>query len=292
MTDTTTRSSEAMARAYDLLSPCRVCPRRCEVDRLNDETGFCGVGAQPLVSSAGPHFGEESCLVGRGGSGTIFLAGCNLGCVFCQNYDISHQRRGRAVAVEDIARTMIALERHGCENVNFVSPTHVGPHLLDAIVRARAEGLTVPIVWNCGGYESVEMLALLAGYVEIYMPDVKYADDAVAKRLSSAGDYWSVVRPAVIEMHRQVGDLVIEDGVARRGLLVRHLVLPEGLAGSEAAIDFLADEVSADTFINVMGQYRPEYEAHEHADLARRPTASEIGRVRAYAAKRGLRLSD
>ena len=274
------------------MTPCRVCPRHCGVDRLADERGFCGIGAKPSVSSAGPHFGEESCLVGRGGSGTIFLAGCNLGCVFCQNYDISHLRHGQEVDIGDIVTLMLELQARGCRNVNFVSPTHVGPQLLDAIVRARRDGLTVPVVWNCGGYESIEMLELLDGHVEIYMPDVKYSDDAVSARLSSADDYWTVVRAAVKEMHRQVGDLETVDGVARRGLLVRHLVLPEGLSGSEAIVDFLADEVSDRTFVNVMGQYRPEYRAHDHPELSRSPTAGEIEKVRSYAADRGLRLSD
>jgi len=187
---------------------------------------------------------------------------------------------------------MLSLQKRGCENVNFVSPTHVGPQLLEAIVRARAEGLTVPIVWNCGGYESVEMLERLDGHVEIYMPDIKYADDAVAQRFSSAKDYWTVVQQAIPEMHRQVGDLVIENGVARRGLLIRHLVLPGGLAGSEKVIDFLAERVSANTFINVMGQYRPEYRADHYPELARRPTREEIGRVERYAVRRGLRLAD
>jgi len=284
--------SETVAQAYALLAPCRVCPRHCQVDRFGEERGFCGTGAKPVVCSVGPHYGEESCLVGRGGSGTIFLAGCNLACVFCQNYDISHYRQGTEVGVEDIVKAMLALEKRGCENVNFVSPTHVGPQLLDAIVRARAAGLTVPIVWNCGGYESPEMLTLLDGLVEIYMPDIKYADDCVAERFSSAKDYRSVVCPAIREMHRQVGDLAIEHGVATRGLLIRHLVLPGDLSGGEAVVDFLADEVSSDTFINVMGQYRPEHQARHHPELARRPTGEEIGRVRDHAARRGLRLSD
>ena len=285
-------SSETVKRAYGLLAPCRVCPRKCQVDRFEDERGFCGTGVRPVVSSAGPHFGEESCLVGRGGSGTIFLAGCNLGCVFCQNYDISHERRGTEATVEDVVEMMLALEKRGCQNVNFVSPTHVGPQILDAIVRARSAGLSVPVVWNCGGYEALEMLELLDGVVDIYMPDIKYADADVAERFSSAEDYWPVVRSAIREMHRQVGDLEIENGVARRGLLVRHLVLPAGLASSETVIDFLADEVSADTFINVMGQYRPEHQADRHPDLIGRPTVQEISRAREHAAQRGLRLSD
>ncbi|MBN1344503.1 MAG: radical SAM protein [Phycisphaerae bacterium] len=287
----TVKDSGRLERAHGLLAPCRVCPRRCEVDRLEGQLGFCGVGADPLVSSSGPHFGEETCLVGRGGSGTIFLAGCNLGCVFCQNYDISHERHGVEMPAERIVDLMLRLERHGCENVNFVSPTHVGPQLLEAIIGARRAGLTVPIVWNCGGYESIEMLELLAGWVQIYMPDLKYADDAIAERFSAAKDYWRVVRAAVKEMHRQVGDLTTDNGVATRGLLVRHLVLPSGLSGSEAVIDFLADEVSPDTFINVMGQYRPEYQARRHPELTRCPTADEIDRARKHAQRRGLRLA-
>jgi putative pyruvate formate lyase activating enzyme len=286
------KPSELVERAYGLMSPCVVCPRRCQVDRGGGEIGFCGLGSRAVLSSVGPHFGEESCLVGHGGSGTIFLAGCNLGCVFCQNHDISHRREGIEVRVEDVVQAMLELQKRGCENVNFVTPTHVSPVLLEAIIRARSAGLTVPIVWNCGGYESTEMLEVLAGWVEIYMPDIKYSDDEAGRRFSGAEDYWSIARAAVKEMHRQVGDLAIERGVARRGLLVRHLVLPNGLSGSEAVVDFLSEEVSGDTFINVMGQYRPVYQAHRFAELARAPTREEIEGARAYAAGRGLRLSD
>lgn len=292
MVKSAAKTSDVLARARGLLAPCRVCPRRCGADRLSGEKGFCGVGVRPVVSSAGPHFGEETCLVGRGGSGTIFLAGCNLSCVFCQNHDISHDRQGSKVTPELIAETMLSLQRRGCENVNFVSPTHVGPQLLEAVICARANGLTVPVVWNCGGYESDEMLRLLDGHADVYMPDIKYADNGVAGKLSLAEDYWEIVRSAVKEMHRQVGDLTISGGVARRGLLIRHLVLPEGLAGSEDVIDFLADEISSNTFINVMGQYRPAYRAYEQPELSRAPTAREIDLAREYASARGLRLSD
>lgn len=282
--------TERVSKAYDLLNPCRVCPRHCHVDRPSGELGACGIGVVPLVSSSGPHFGEESCLVGRGGSGTIFLTGCNLGCVFCQNYDISHRRDGTPLPVEQVAEVMLSLERAGCENVNLVSPSHVGPQMLDAIGRARDQGLGVPIVWNCGGYDSLEMLELLDGYVQIYMPDVKYADNATAERLSGVKDYWDVARSALREMHRQVGDLDIQDGVAQRGLLVRHLVLPSGLAGSEAVVDFLADEISSETFVNVMGQYRPAFQAGKYDEIRRLPTKQEIESARRYAASRGLRL--
>lgn len=278
--------------ARAMLNPCRVCPRNCRVDRPSGELGYCGIGVEPLVSSAGPHFGEEPPLVGRGGSGTIFLAGCNLLCVFCQNYDISHDRRGTPTAPADVARMMLLLERRGCHNINFVTPTHVMPQLLEAILLAREGGLRVPVVWNCGGYESVEALRLLEGHVEIYMPDTKFGDAATAERLAAASDYPQVMKAALREMHRQVGDLVMEGGVARRGLLVRHLVMPGGAAETRSIIDFLADEISGNTYVNVMGQYRPEYRAGGDPTIARYPTREEIRAARAWALGRGLRLSD
>ncbi|MFQ6049011.1 MAG: radical SAM protein, partial [Phycisphaerae bacterium] len=244
-------AASRVQEAYRLLSPCRVCPRACGADRPGGQRGLCGLTESVLVSSAGPHFGEESCLVGFGGSGTIFLAGCNLLCVFCQNYSISHLRQGRPATTEQIAELMLSLAHAGCENINLVTPTHVGPQLMAAIELARSRGLELPIVWNCGGYESLQMLRLLEGYVDIYMPDFKYADNDPARRFSRAEDYPAVARAAIKEMHRQVGDLVLQNGRARRGLLVRHLVLPGGLAGSRKVIDFLAEQVSPNTFINV-----------------------------------------
>ena len=244
----------------------------------------------PVVSSAGPHFGEESVLVGSGGSGTIFFAGCNLGCVFCQNFDISHHRRGREATVEDLAESMLELQGIGCSNINFVTPTHVVPAVAAAIELARKGGLRLPIVYNTGGYDSVEMLGLLDGFVDIYMPDMKYSDPKVAEELSAAADYPQVNRAAVKEMHRQVGDLDVRDELAVRGLLVRHLVLPENLAGSFEVIDFLAEEISASTAINVMDQYRPCYEADQHPAINRRPTRDEIASVQRYAIEKGLRI--
>ena len=278
-------------KARRLLSPCVVCPRKCGVKRLEDERGYCGVGSQALVSTHGAHFGEES-VVGRGGSGTIFLAGCNLKCIFCQNYDLSHRHLGKPAEPRAIAQLMITLQEQGCHNVNFVTPSHVMPQLLEAVLLAREAGLTVPVVWNCGGYESVEALELLAGHVEIYMPDAKFADAETAERLAQAPDYFAVMRAAVLEMHRQVGDLAIDDGLARRGLLVRHLVMPGGAKETREILDFLADEVSPRTFVNVMGQYRPEYRATHDRAVGRYPTASEIGEARDYARRKGLRLSD
>ena len=272
------------------MNPCTLCPRRCKVDRSNGQTGFCGIADMPVVSSVGPHFGEESVLVGRGGSGTIFFAGCNLGCVFCQNFDISHHRHGSEVTIEKLAQYMLELQDYGCVNINFVTPTHVIGAIIAAIELARKSGLTLPTVYNCGGYDSVETLQLLDGYMDIYMPDMKYSDSEVAKELSAAPDYPQVNFTAVKEMHRQVGDLQMEDGLATRGLLVRHLVLPNGLAGSTKIIDFLAEQISPKTVINVMDQYRPCYKAHLHPQINRRPTLQEIDSVRQYATEKGLNI--
>jgi putative pyruvate formate lyase activating enzyme len=283
---------KTLEAARSLLNPCRVCPRNCRVNRLSHELGCCGIGAEAVVSSAGPHFGEEPPLVAHGGSGTIFLAGCNLLCIFCQNYDISHARHGTPAECGDIAKIMLLLERRGCHNINFVTPTHVMPQLLEAVILARERGLRLPVVWNCGGYESLESLGLLAGHVEIYMPDAKFADTRTAKRLANAADYPEVMKAAIREMHRQVGDLVMEHGIALRGLLVRHLVMPAGAAEAHAVIDFLADEVSPNTYVNIMGQYHPEYHAHGDPVIARQATPEEVASARDYALQRGLRLSD
>jgi len=275
-----------------LLSDCHLCPRDCGVNRRAGETGACGVGADAVVASRGPHFGEEPPLVGRGGSGTIFFSGCNLHCLFCQNYDISHQVVGVPTSPTRIADWMLELEAIGCHNINFVTPTHVTPQVLAAIRIAREKGLSVPTVHNCGGYEKVETLALGAGLIDIYMPDTKFADREVARQLASAPDYPEVMRAALGEMHRQVGDLVMEDGLARRGLLVRHLVMPGGLPAARAVIDFLAEHISPRTYINVMGQYRPAFRAQEVPAISRRPTAEEYLAARSYALERRLRLAE
>lgn len=284
--------SGPVRRLRELMNPCVLCPRRCNVYRSRGEVGFCGTGDTAVVSSAGPHFGEESVLVGKGGSGTIFLAGCNLGCVFCQNYDISHFRRGRAVSIEQLVEFMFDLNGYGCSNINFVTPTHVVHAIAAAIELARDRGLELPIVYNCGGYELVETLRLLEGYVDIYMPDMKFSDSAVAKELADAADYPQVNFAAVKEMHRQVGDFQVENGLARRGLLIRHLVLPNRMAGSFAIIDFLAKKISRQTTINVMGQYRPCFKAMEHSKINRRPSAEEVAEVRQYAVSKGLDVLD
>jgi len=264
-----------LAGLQEMMRECRLCPRDCRVDRLAGELGVCGVGCEPMVSSYGPHFGEEAPLVGRHGSGTIFLTGCNLKCIFCQNYDISHLRRGEEVTTASVSRMMLRLQAQACHNINWVTPTHQAPMLVEALASAMEQGLSVPVVYNCGGYESLDAIRLLDGIVDIYMPDVKYGDNDAGRQLSGVPDYWDRNREALAEMHRQVGDLQIdESGIATRGLLVRHLVLPENLARTEVVMQFLAS-LSKHTYVNVMAQYRPEYRAGEVPDLTRRITGQE-----------------
>jgi putative pyruvate formate lyase activating enzyme len=280
------------AAAEALLDPCRLCPRLCGARRSQGEVGACGVGRDALVASFGPHFGEEGPLVGLGGSGTIFFAGCNLGCVFCQNAGISHGREGERMSASDLARLMLELQRAGCANINIVTPTHQVPQLLHALASAAPAGLRLPLVYNCGGYESLETLAILDGIVDIYMPDFKYADAEAARSYSGVERYPEVAEAAIREMHRQVGDLVLDaNGAARRGLLVRHLVLPEGLSGTDRVVLFLAG-LSPDTYVNIMGQYRPCHRAGEHPPLSRRPTAKEMAEALHLARAAGLTRLD
>ena len=274
--------------AWDLADPCRLCPHGCGARRLSRETGSCGIADAALIASAGPHFGEERPLVGRCGSGTIFFTGCNLSCVFCQNYHISQLGEGAPVSAGQLADTMLRLQALGCHNVNLVTPTHVVPMWLSALVIAAEGGLTVPIVYNCGGYESPQTLRILDGVVDIYMPDVKYSSEEVAGEYSGAVDYWERVSDAVAEMHRQVGDLSLTaDGTAERGLLVRHLVLPEGAAGTGAVMELLAS-LSRDTYVNVMDQYRPEHLARSRPSLSRPITGEEYADAVAAAERAGL----
>lgn len=262
--DLATRITTALER----LSPCQICPRRCKVDRLNNEKGICRTGAKAVVSSYGPHFGEESPLVGSGGSGTIFLTHCNLLCVFCQNYDISHLGEGMETDDEQLAAMMISLQRQGCHNINFVTPSHVVPQILAALPAAIAKGLSVPLVYNSSGYDSIDMLKLLDGIFDIYMPDFKFWTRESGKRYAKAPDYADKARKAILEMHRQVGDLVINaEGLAVRGLLVRHLVMPGGLAETREILHFLAREISIDTYVNVMDQYRPCGKADQYPPI-------------------------
>ena len=258
------------------LKECRLCPRECGVNRLNGEVGVCQAGLEPVVSSAFPHFGEEPPLVGYQGSGTIFLAYCNLRCIFCQNYDISHLGNGEPITSSDMARVMVRLQEMGCHNINFVTPTHYAPQIVASLPEAIEKGLRLPIVYNCSGYESIEVIRLLEGVVDIYMPDAKYMDGKYSKQFSNAPDYPEIIKEVLKEMHRQVGDLTANSkGIAERGLLIRHLVMPHGVASSEAVFRFIAEEISVHSYVNIMDQYRPEYRAHECPEINRRITQKE-----------------
>ncbi|HEY75663.1 MAG TPA: radical SAM protein [Thermoflexia bacterium] len=271
---------------------CDLCGRKCGVDRYTTH-GACKTGTQAVVASYGPHFGEEDPLRGYRGSGTIFFSWCNLNCQFCQNYDISQLGHGEEVEPEELAAMMLSLQAQGCHNINLVSPSHVVAPILAAVLIAAEAGLRLPLVYNTGGYDSMEALQLLDGVVDIYMPDMKYADEEIAHRYSRVRDYPAVNQAAVKEMHRQVGDLVLdEQGIALRGLLVRHLVLPGGLAGTPEIARFLAEEVSPDTYINIMDQYRPCYRARQHPPLDRPITAEEYAEAVEAARRAGLHRFD
>lgn len=272
-----------------IMEECRLCPNECAVNRNEGEIGKCHSANEVIISSYGPHFGEESELVGLYGSGTIFFTNCNLACIYCQNYDISQLGIGKKISIEELSDTMISLQRRGCHNINLVTPTHFVPQIVQALVFAVEKGLEIPIVYNSGGYESVETLILLKDIVDIYMPDIKYSDNETASRLSGIKNYWFVVKSAVKEMYAQVGDLYIDKkGIAKRGLLVRHLVLPNNLSGSYKVIDFVAHEISKNTFINIMEQYHPSFKANEYPELNRRIKPDEYQKVLDYALLKGL----
>lgn len=285
---------ERINRALELISPaCRLCPRNCRIDRLAGKTGVCRTGAKAVVASYSPHFGEEEPLVGTHGSGTIFFSSCNLLCSFCQNFEISHHLVGQTVEPVELAAVMIRLQRHGCHNINFVTPTHVVPQILQALVPAIEMGLNVPLVYNCGGYESVEALKLLEGIVDIYMPDFKFWDNKWAERFCHVSDYRQRAIEALREMHQQVGDLQLDEkGLAVRGLLVRHLVMPDDIAGTLEVMTFLAREISPHTYVNVMGQYRPCGPAHRDPLINRRITAAELAAAVEEAIQAGIHRLD
>jgi putative pyruvate formate lyase activating enzyme len=249
--------SERVEQASALLSPCTVCPRHCGVDRTCDERGYCGGGLLPTISSYSPHFGEEPPLVGSHGSGTIFFTGCNMRCVFCQNYEISQVRHGKEVSVEQLAGMMLRLQDRRCHNINLVSPSHFVPQILEAIGIAAGKGLHIPLVYNTGTYDSVETLRILDGVIDIYLPDAKYGREEIARVLSDAPGYPAVMQDAIVEMQRQAGNLVVHDGVAERGLIIRHLVLPGDLADSDIVMKFIGERISKDAYVNIMDQYRP-----------------------------------
>jgi len=282
--------SERLEMALEILSNCELCPRKCHVNRLKSDKGFCKTGRNAAVSSYGPHFGEEKVLVGRFGSGTIFFTHCNMACVFCQNYDISQLGKGNEVSAQELADIMLELQRTGCHNINLVSPTHCVAQMLEALLIAFEEGLKIPIVYNTGGYDSVDTLKLLDGIVNIYMPDIKYGDDETGNRYSQVPDYFTVAKKAVKEMHRQVGDLKTDDsGIAVKGLLARHLVLPGDLADTEKVMEFLATEISTETFVNIMDQYRPLYMAGQYPEFSRSINRAEFQRAVKIAQRYGIR---
>lgn len=285
---------ERVTEARKMLQDCRLCGRECGVNRLEGAKGaVCRTGEKALVSSFNAHFGEEDPLVGDHGSGTIFFAHCNLKCQYCQNYDISQLGQGREVEPEELAAMMLHLQGRGCHNINFVSPTHVLPQILEALLIAAEKGLRVPLVHNTGGYDSLEALRLLDGVIDIYMPDMKYADSEAGLKYSKVKEYPAVNQAAVREMHRQVGDLVLdENGVALRGLLVRHLILPNDLAGTGDLVKFLAEEISPNTYINVMAQYRPLYKAHDYPEIDRCPSPEELQQAVELALEAGLARLD
>lgn len=285
--------NQRVQEAYRRLESCEICPRACRNNRLAGELGVCRNGALALVSSYGPHMGEENPLRGWRGSGTIFFSGCNLRCQYCQNYEISQRVSGHKVEPQELATIMLELQSYGCHNINFVSPTHVVPQILSGVAIAAQAGLRLPLVYNTGGFDSLESLALLDGVVDIYMPDMKYASAQIAKYYSRIRDYPSVNQAAVREMHRQVGDLIMDErGIAQRGLLVRHLVLPNSLAGSEEILRFLAQEISKNTYLNLMDQYRPAYNAMRYPKLKRRITSHEYQHARQLASEFGLHRLD
>lgn len=286
--------AERVREASRRLRNCDLCARYCHVDRTKTIRGaVCRTGERAVVYSAGPHHGEEDCLRGTGGSGTIFFSFCNLRCVYCQNWDISWQGEGREVSTDELAAMMLRLQAAGCHNINFVTPSHVVAQIVAAVDRAAAQGLTLPLVYNTGGYDSPEALALLDGVIDIYMPDMKYGDPELAHRFSHVRNYVRVNQAAVREMHRQVGDLVLDgNGLACRGLMVRHLVLPNRIAGSEDVMRFIAEAISPNTYLNLMDQYRPCYRADEHPGLDRPITKTEFREAVDLAARYGLRRLD
>ncbi|UCH20528.1 MAG: radical SAM protein [Deltaproteobacteria bacterium] len=268
---------EKIKIAYEIISSCTLCPRRCKVDRLSGQTGVCKTGKYAYVSSYNPHFGEEAPLVGNRGSGTIFFTHCNLMCIFCQNYDISHEGHGSELSSEQLATIMLDLQATGCHNINFVTPSHVVPQIIAAVDKAAEKGLRIPLIYNTGGYDNVDTLKLLEGVIDIYMPDFKFWNPEIAAAACDAKDYPNVARKALIEMHRQVGDLVLdESGIAQRGLLIRHLVLPKGLAGTRQIMRFLATRISPNSYVNIMTQYRPCGRAAEIPELSRFPTTADF----------------
>jgi len=282
--------NQRIERLFQILGNCEICPRRCHVNRMKKEKGYCQLGYLPMVSAYHPHFGEENPLVGQFGSGTIFFTSCNLSCVYCQNYEISQLRIGQEISFEKLAEMMIDLQNRGCHNINLVTPTPQVPQILKSLSIAIEKGLKIPLVYNTSSYDSIEVLKLLDGVCDIYLPDARYSDDKLALKYSNAPGYFGIMKENIKEMQRQVGDLVInEEGIAIKGVLVRHLVLPNSLAGSEKIFEFLSKEISKNTFLNLMNQYFPCYKAFQYLELSRRITDEEYREAIKLAKKAGLK---
>lgn len=263
-------------KLFSRLGSCDICPRKCGVNRLGGKTGFCKTAALPKIYSFMPHYGEEPPVSGGKGSGTIFFSHCNMGCVYCQNYEFSQSGQGREYGFEEVARIMLGLQDSGCHNINLVTPTHVLPQILKSLEIAVEMGLKIPLVYNTSGYESADVLRLLDNIVDIYLADMRYSDPEVSQRLSLAPDYPQVNRLAVKEMHRQVGIADFDgDGLIKRGLIIRHLVLPNRLSGTEEIMRFVAGEVSEDTYVSLMSQYLPYYKASGYPEINRRLNSGE-----------------
>lgn len=276
---------------WEIMGRCELCPRRCGVNRHAGKSGFCRApGTTLMVSGFSPHFGEERCLVGYGGSGTIFFTHCNLRCVFCQNWEISHLGRGYKVTIDKLAEMMLSLQKMGCHNINLVTPTHYSPHIVKAIEIASKKGLRLPIVYNTSGWERIEILKILEGIVDIYLPDFKYWDsEKAAKYSSGASSYPEVTKQAILEMHKQVGVAKPEsDGILKKGLIIRHLVMPNNVAGSEKVLEWIAQNLPKDTYVNIMSQYTPLFKALDYPEIARRITREEYEKVVSKAKKLGL----
>jgi putative pyruvate formate lyase activating enzyme len=275
---------------WEIFRSCHLCPRRCGVNRLERETGFCSSTAQLKVASYHAHFGEERPLAGVGGSGTIFFSNCNLLCCFCQNWEINHRGDGHPITHDYLADIMLSLQKRGCHNINLVTPTHVVPHIVRALRLAIPKGLSLPLVYNTGGYDSIDVIRKLDGIVDIYLPDFKYQDHALAAKYSSgASDYPEIAAATIKEMRRQVGDLRVDPkGVAQRGLIIRHLVMPDNIAGTDLFVQWVAKELSPSTYVNLMAQYHPEHKAFDYPEISRRITGEEWNRARAWAKAAGL----
>jgi putative pyruvate formate lyase activating enzyme len=288
------RTGELKERAEELwamMESCRLCPRKCGVNRLKGKRGFCRApGTKLVISASHPHFGEERPLVGKGGSGTVFLTHCNLRCAFCQNYEIALLGRGAEESINEFARMMLRLQKIGCHNINFVTPTHYSAHILKAIDIAAERGLRLPIVYNTSGWERLGILELLDGVVDIYLPDFKYWDSGMSAKYSSGAEsYPEITGKAILEMHRQVGVAKpAEDGIMRRGLMIRHLVMPNNTGGSEEVMEWIAGNLPKDTYVNIMMQYNPVYKAYDHPELSRRIKKEEYVQVVRKAKDLGL----